>query len=102
MGYRKGDVDTIILVLAAQNGNEEQIEQLAAYAHSAWAGWMNYMFSKCAFNEDGSAVVPQWAVERWQRQASTNYADLPEHEKTSDRKEAQAIMILTATTTAKT
>ena len=67
-------------------------EPLAEYAHSAWSGWMRYLFSKCTTNDDGTATIPAWAVERWRRQSSTTYADLPEDEKKSDRKEADEII----------
>jgi hypothetical protein len=67
-------------------------EYLVAYAHKAWSGWMQYMFSKCARNEDGSLTIPDWARDRWTRQMTTEYADLPESEKKSDRDEADAII----------
>ena len=54
------------------------IEKLAEYAHIAWSGWMNYMFSKCTRNDDGTLTIPAWAIERWTRQMTTSYADLPE------------------------
>ncbi len=69
-------------------------EELAAYAHAAWSGWMHYMFGKGTHNDDGTWTLPDWAVERWKRQASTEYADLPESEKESDRKEADRMMNL--------
>jgi hypothetical protein len=77
-------------------------EQLADYAHAAWAGWMEYLFSKCAPGTDGdefadgSLVIPPWAVERWKRQAATAYTDLPEQEKESDRKEADRMLAIVA------
>ena len=67
-------------------------EQLADYAHDAWSGWMKYLFSKCHVNQDGSVTVPAWAVERWTRQMNTPYAELPEGEKESDRKEADRML----------
>ncbi len=67
-------------------------EKLAEYAHKAWSGWMNYLFEKSVLNEDGTVVIPAWAVERWKRQAATSYVDLPEDEKESDRDEADSIM----------
>ncbi len=69
-------------------------EALAAYAHEAWSGWMNYLFEKSARNPDGTVTIPAWAVERWTRQASTAYTDLPEQEKESDRAEADRMLIL--------
>lgn len=71
-------------------------EVLAAYAHGAWAGWMRYQFAKAEQHADGSLTIPAWAFERWTRQAATAYADLPEHEKASDRAEADRIITLVA------
>ena len=67
-------------------------EILAALAHEMWAGWMNYLFSKCRKRDNGEVVIPRWAVERWLRQATTLYKDLPEEEKKSDREEADRIL----------
>ena len=67
-------------------------EQLAAYAHEAWAGWMKYLFSRSTKSADGSVTIPPDLVARWERQVATDYADLPEGEKDSDRAEALRIM----------
>ena len=73
--------------------NEEKIdiallERFAEVAHISWAGWMTYLFSKCLITESGEAIIPEWAVTRWQRQLNTSYDDLSEDEKRSDRVEA--------------
>lgn len=65
------------------------IEVLASYAHSAWAGWMKYQWSKNGV-EVPSGCEP--FARRWERQANTNYSDLPENEKASDRVEAKKIL----------
>jgi len=67
-------------------------ELLAVYAHTAWAGWMKYMFSKSQLNPDGSVRIPAEFVQRWTRQMNTSYKELPESEKLSDRDEADKIM----------
>ena len=67
-------------------------ENLAAHAHSMWSGWMKYLFSKCEIKMDGSAVIPRWAVIRWQRQMNTPYSELSKQEKESDLKEADGIL----------
>lgn len=76
-------------------------EAAAAYAHEAWAGWMRYLFTQghglTAVTQAGPE--PSWimrpdAYARWQRQMNTPYADLPENEKASDRKEADKILAL--------
>jgi hypothetical protein len=53
---------------------------------------MEYMFTKAPLNADGTWTMPAWAVERWQRQMKTAYADLPESEKKSDRDEADKML----------
>lgn len=68
------------------------IEQLADLAHKQWSGWMEYLFSKCTMNDDGTMTIPKWAVDRWKRQMVTDYIDLSEEEKESDRVEARKVM----------
>ncbi len=63
-------------------------EKIADLAHRQWAGWMDYLFSKGTLNEDGSWTMPVEFVDRWKRQAATDYIDLSGPEKDSDRKEA--------------
>ena len=63
-------------------------EKLADLCHRQWSGWMAYLFSKGLFFEDGTWIMPEWAVERWVRQMNTPYEELSEEEKENDRKEA--------------
>ena len=79
-------MDTIELI------QSDMREALAAYAHDMWSGWMQYLFNKSTINKDGTMTIPAWAVSRWTRQVDTNYADLSEEEKESDRKEADGII----------
>lgn len=72
---------------------DETREALAEYAHEAWSNWMAYMFSKGDY-DDGEWVMPVWAVERWQRQMNTPYAELPEEEKKSDRDNADRMLAI--------
>lgn len=67
-------------------------ELLASYAHNAWSGWMQYMFSRSTVNQDGSITIPAPLVERWTRQMTTSYEKLPEDEKLSDRAEADIML----------
>lgn len=85
--------------IANDNSNEEDrsynmlIEKLADYAHKAWTGWMQHVFINCCKeNDDGSLVIPKWAVDRWTRQMKTPYEELSELEKESDREEAREIL----------
>ena len=70
------------------------IELLAEFAHNQWSGWMKYLFSKGKMNIDGTWTMPKWAVQRWQKQMNTKYADLSEQEKQSDRKEAKQMLAM--------
>ncbi len=70
----------------------EPIEELAAYAHEAWSGWMKYMFKKSRRLPGGGILIPPVSVKRWERQMYTDYNDLPEEEKESDRTEALKMM----------
>lgn len=79
---------------SAVEENECVKEQLAAYAHQAWSGWMQYLFSKSTECADGSASIPAWAVSRWKRQMITPYPSLPPDEQESDRAEADKILAI--------
>lgn len=67
-------------------------EKIAELCHEQWSGWMTYLFSKSTKNDDGSATIPKWAVQRWERQIITKYNDLSEDEKNSDREEADKFL----------
>lgn len=67
---------------------KELKEKLAELAHEQWSGWMQYLFSKGKFNEDGTWTMPAWAVGRWKQQMETPYSKLSENEQDSDRSEA--------------
>lgn len=64
------------------------IEQIADAQHAIWAHWMKYLFEVSIQNEDGSVTIPADKVSRWQRQMATDYKDLTESEKKSDRHQA--------------
>ena len=63
-------------------------EKLAELCHNQWSDWMEYLFSKGTFNEDGTWTMPKEFVDRWRRQMNTPYEGLYEPEQESDRKEA--------------
>ena len=73
---------------------EAERELLADYAHRAWSGWMHYLFDKSTYNADGTVTIPADLVQRWTRQMTTQYINLPENEKESDRKEADEIIAI--------
>ena len=67
-------------------------EALADLCHTQWSGWMEYLFSKGTFNEDGTWEMPAWAVERWKKQMNTPYSELSKDEQDSDRAEADKFL----------
>ena len=38
--------------------DEKTFEQLASEQHDIWSHWMNYLFSICETNDDGSVTIP--------------------------------------------
>ena len=64
------------------------IEILSDLEHKRWSKWQKYVHSICVKNKDGSLTIPKIYVDRWERQFNTDYLDLTEKEKESDRKEA--------------
>ncbi|MBQ8665856.1 MAG: hypothetical protein IJ526_03235 [Lachnospiraceae bacterium] len=67
------------------------MNELADYEHDRWSRWQNHLFSLCIENENGSMTIPKQYVDRWKRQASTDYDGLTNKEKESDLHEAAAI-----------
>lgn len=72
-------------------GYAEVMEILADEAHKRWSHWQKYLHSKCVKNPDGSLTIPASLVERWERQIATDYKDLSEKEKDSDREQARNV-----------
>lgn len=68
------------------------VEKLAALAHEQWSGWMKYLFGLGEENPDGSFTISKDKVDRWKRQMRTDYADLPDGERESDRIEARKVL----------
>ncbi len=71
-------------------------EKLAEVQHNIWAHWMVYLFSVSVQNEDGSYTIPIDKVNHWTRQINTPYNELSEHEKESDREQANKILTILA------
>ena len=77
--------------------NNELRELLAADEHERWSRWMRHQFGQGEYvkdKEDACWLMPSDKLQRWTRQMDTPYAELPEAEKDSDRKEADRILAL--------
>ncbi len=71
---------------------EEQMELLADKEHDSWSRWMKYLFTKGTENADGTFTIDAQSVGRWTHQMETDYKDLSEKEKESDRKEVRTFI----------
>lgn len=67
-------------------------EKLAVVQHEIWSHWMEYLFSVCIENQDGSYTIPADKAERWKRQLKTHYSELIETEKQSDLQQADKVL----------
>ncbi len=65
------------------------VEKLSALEHERWSHWQSYMHGKCRKKDDGSLIVPAELVLRWEEQIRTDYSDLSEKEKDSDREQVK-------------
>jgi hypothetical protein len=73
--------------------SSDKREPLAAVSHDIWSSWMRWMFLMGEFDYvSGTWKMPKDKVERWKRQMDTDYADLTEKEKESDRHQADKIL----------
>lgn len=72
--------------------DDQLVEDLADYAHEAWSGWMEYLFSKTTTADVPGLVIPRAEADRWMRQMRTRYEALSEKEKESDRIEARKMI----------
>lgn len=70
----------------------ELIEALADKEHASWARWMDYLFSRCVVNFDGSLTIAADHVEGLRRQMALPYDVLDAHEKSYDREEVATIL----------
>lgn len=65
------------------------LEKLAALEHARWSHWMKYLFTKGKDFSGFGFYIHKDSVERWKHQLATEYKDLSEAEKESDRVEAR-------------
>jgi len=64
---------------------ERILERFADAQHDIWSHWMEYMFSVSTKLKDGSYNIDKEKAKRWIKQMETDYNDLSEKEKESDR-----------------
>lgn len=78
-----------------KNWEKEFVEKGASMEHNRWAKWQKYLHSKTLlkiksrFDEPDVRVIPIELYERWERQIATDYTNLSEKEKESDREQVR-------------
>lgn len=73
----------------------ELMEQLADIEHDRWAGWQQYVHSKCIpSDKEGIWEIGEEFIMRWNRQINTPYPMLSEKEKESDREQVRRYLPL--------
>jgi len=72
------------------------VERLAAVEHERWSHWQRYMHTMAVRQPDGSLLVPAELVSRWERLMNTNYTELNEKEKESDREQVRKYLPILA------
>ena len=94
-------VGVSIVQRKGDNMENEHIEELADLVHEIWADWMKYMFSKGHRRNINQSrlwgevwIMPEDLRQRWTRQMNTDYEELSEKEKESDREIALKILEL--------
>ncbi len=98
--HSHGGNSSIVWVDEIHSSDVDLVESLADYAHEAWCGWMEYVFTKTDKvgyqDENGKmcrfASIKQKELEQWERQIDTHYEHLSEDEKESDRIQARKII----------
>ena len=79
-----------------KNLNKEQIElmeKLADIEHARWSDWQKYLHTKCIKQRthvqalEGDLIITKKDKEHWERQIKTDYKNLSEAEKDSDREQ---------------
>jgi len=67
---------------------KEILEHCAYLEHERWSKWQSYLHDKCSRHPDG-LLISQSDVNHWERQIKTDYKDLTEEEKESDREQVR-------------
>lgn len=70
---------------SAEKVLDSLMEKLAFIEHERWAHWQRYVHDKGERQADGSLVIPEELVARWEQLIATPYCKLTEEEKQSDR-----------------
>ena len=65
----------------------ELMEKLAHHEHARWSDWQKYVHKLCVEDDGQNLVIVRTMKEHWERQIKTDYKDLSDTEKDSDREQ---------------
>jgi hypothetical protein len=68
---------------------EALVEKLAAIEHERWSDWQRYVHEKGEKRPDGSLLLPSEQVQHWDILMATDYSNLSESSKESDREQVR-------------
>jgi hypothetical protein len=80
---------------------EDLVERLAATEHERWSHWQRYLHGKGLRQADGSLLISAELVAQWENQIATEYKDLSEKEKESDREQVRRYLPIIVSALAK-
>jgi len=66
---------------------QELFEKLAEIEHQRWSNWQHYLHRQCVRDEVGNLIISAEYARNLERKIETDYKDLTEKEKNSDRDE---------------
>jgi len=73
---------------------DEDMEEIAAYVHEQWSGWMRHIFKRGYWLQTGQFLIDAEHAARWLRQTEAKYSELSDDERDLDRIEARGFVRL--------
>lgn len=68
--------------------------KLGAIYHAHWSQWVNELFEKATYNEDGSMTLPREVITRWSRHVALLWPEMTHKEQAEARKAAAKFLVV--------
>ena len=65
--------------------DDKIVDQMANKVFNVWTRWLRFIFANGKFNKDGSFTISESLTERWTGMMNTNYSQLTDKQKLSNR-----------------
>ena len=76
--------------------DDRLLDHLAAAEHARWARWQLYIHEHCQPGPNGALIIPAELVDRWTAQIHTQFSELTDMEKESDRDQVRRYLPIIA------